>query len=86
MKLCDFTRDMLWRLRKEIWLCSLFYSDYENSFDLDTHEVCDFFDGYSEYLESLMIVDGHIDEGFFNLPDEYDNADNLWDWFCCIEF
>ena len=37
-------------LRRQIVLNSLFISDYENSFDYDAYEVCDFFDGYMDYL------------------------------------
>ena len=45
------TKDELWALRQEIKLGSLFYADYRNSFDIDEHPVCDFFDGYLEYLD-----------------------------------
>lgn len=38
-------------LRKQIVLNSLFVSDYENSFDFDAYEVCDFFDGYMDFLD-----------------------------------
>ena len=38
------------KLRREICLNSLYYSDYKNSLMLDEWEVCAFFDGYLEEL------------------------------------
>ena len=48
------TRETLLNLRMEICLCSLYYTDFRNSFGIDEHTVCDFFDGYADYLEELM--------------------------------
>lgn len=60
------TKDELWVLRQEIKLGSLFYADYRNSFGIDTHPVCDFFDGYLEYLDQEMqaTVPGYDDAHF----------------------
>lgn len=81
------TREALWNLRMEIRLCSLFYADYQNSFGIDCHAVCDFFDGYADYLDELMQdgITGYTDARFSDHLPEYDNADNLWDWYCCFE-
>lgn len=38
------------RLTKDIVWNSLFYADYENRYDIDCHIVCDFADGYIEWL------------------------------------
>ena len=38
------------RLTKDIVWNSLFYSDYENRYGIDTHIVSDFADGYIEWL------------------------------------
>lgn len=48
------TKDMLWRLRMGICLCSLYYADYRNSFDIDEHATSNFMDGYADYLSELM--------------------------------
>ena len=40
------TCETLWNLRMEISLCSMYYADFRNSFGIDEHAVCDFFDGY----------------------------------------
>lgn len=81
------TKDELWALRMEIRLGSLFYSDYRNSFGIDTHPICDFFDGFLEYLDQEMqaTIPGYDDAHFFDHLPEYDNADNLWDWYNMLE-
>lgn len=81
------TKDMLWRLRMEIRLCSLYYADYRNSFGIDKRAVCDFFDGYADFLEDLMQEEIHDynDEDYFGHLPQYDNAENLWDWYCCFD-
>lgn len=38
------------RLTKDIVWNSIFYSDYENRYGIDTHVVSDFADGYIEWL------------------------------------
>lgn len=82
------TREALWKLRMEIYLCSLYYADYRNSFGIDRHAVCDFFDGYADYLDALMqnSIPGYTDARFFVHLPKYDNAENLWDWYCCFEY
>lgn len=42
----------LWDLRKEIRLGSMFISDYRNSYGIPPEEVCRFFDGYLDWLDS----------------------------------
>ena len=49
----DFNKQDLEQLRKEIVLNSLYISDYNNSFNIDPHSVCDFFDGFISYMEEL---------------------------------
>ena len=77
------TIESLWKLRQEIILNSLFISDYRNSFGIDPHAVCDFFDGYLVHLEYEMneLVPGYDDRQFFDLLPAYDTAENLWNWY-----
>lgn len=75
----------LWKLRKEIRLNSLYYSDYKNSFGVDDHSCCDFFDSYCEYLGELMQEDVGDNYDFFALLSKYDNSDNLYNWYGCYE-
>lgn len=48
------TKQMLWNLRQEITLNSLYVADYRNSLAIDERAVCDFFDGYLEFLGEIM--------------------------------
>lgn len=80
-------REMLWKLRKEIILNSLFISDYRNTFGIDPHTVCDFFDSYLSYLDEEMCaaIPNYDDSRFFDLLPTYDTEENLWNWYCCYE-
>ena len=79
------TQEQLWKLRKEIVLNSLYYKDYKNSFVIDCHDCCDFFDGYCDYLEELMIENGHTDNEFFELLSKYDTVYNLSEWYSMFD-
>ena len=72
-------------LRKQIYLNSLFFSDYENSYGIDSHQVCNFFDGFIDYISELMDEDGMSDEDFFNNLDKYDTTNNLLKWYGCFD-
>ena len=81
----DFSKEDLWKLRCEVSVNSLYYSDFHNSFGLDTYSVSDFFAGWLDFVEELMVEDGHKDAGnkFFDYFGEYDNADTLEQWYYC---
>ena len=51
LKLVNLGKIQTNRLTKDIVWGSLFYSDYHNRYGIDTHVVCDFADGYIEWLE-----------------------------------
>ena len=72
-------------LRKQIYLNRLFFSDYENSYGIDSHQVCNFFDGFIDYISELMDEDGMSDEDFFNNLDKYDTTANLLEWYGCFD-
>lgn len=46
-----------------------------------------FFDGFLEYLDQEMqaTIPDYDDAHFFDLLPEYDNAENLWDWYNMLE-
>lgn len=69
-KRINWNKQKLWRLRQEIVLNSLYLRDYENTFGIPHYIVCDFFDGYMEYLEEI---------------NETDTPENLWSWYNCFE-
>ncbi len=64
------------RLTKDIIWNSMFYSDYENRYDIDAHIVSDFADGYIEWLCEEFeeeIDDNNIDTLFKVLDREVRN-------------
>ena len=86
-KLSNLGPRQLWRLRLDVSLCSLFYRDYKNRYNLDVRAVCDFFDGYADYLDELMQDDGHdTNENFFVLLEKYDTPKNLYNYYSGIEW
>lgn len=81
----ELGREDLWDLRNQIPLCSIYYADYRNSYGFDEHSILEFFDGYADHLSELMEEDGHTDAEYFEVLDEYDNEENLYEWYCCFE-
>ena len=81
----QFTKEDLWALRQEIVLNSLFIADYRNSFGIDEHSVCDFFDSFISYAQNEEKEDGFENESIEEFFDRYDNPDFLWGWYCCFE-
>jgi len=77
----------LWKLRQEIPLGSLYVADYRNSFGIDPHKVCDFFDGFLEFVGEEMREDhpGFDDKDFWELLPDYDTPEQLLDWYYCFE-
>jgi len=71
--------NQLWELRKEIVLNSLYISDYENSFHIDPNAVCDFFDGYLEFLSDIAIG-LHLDCDDLDEIFSLDCKEYLWDY------
>lgn len=80
-------KEELAKLRKEIVLGSLYYSDYKNSFGIDSHIVCDFFDGYLDDLQYQMTeeIKDYTDEHFFDYINEYDNIETLFNYYESLE-
>ena len=79
----DFTREDLWRLREEVCLNSLYLADYCNSFGIDAHSCCNFFDGFVSFIEDLMEEDGVTSEEWDKTFWSYDTIDNLERWYNC---
>lgn len=83
----EYAKRKLWNIRQDVILCSLYYKDYNNRYGYNPYTMCDFFDGYAEYLDELMqeTVKGYTDAMFFDRLNEYDTPENLYDWYCCLE-
>ena len=78
----DLDINDIMELRNEIVLGSLFYRDYRNSFGIDEHEVCDFFDGFLDYACDEY-KDRHGKEAWDIgvIYDEFDNEGEIVDYF-----
>ena len=81
----DLNIDQLWHLRQQVVLNSIFTSDYRNDFEFDPESICNFFDGYLDYLWELAKDDGYEGGNELNdiqfVCDNYDNPDNLFDYY-----
>lgn len=58
----DLDEEQLKKLRSEICVGSSYYSDYCNSFEIDEKEVCQYADGYDNYIS---------EEGLEDTPQEF---------------
>lgn len=81
-RIWDLSEQEICQLRKEIVLGSMYYKDYENNQGLNCYEVCNFFDGYVEYLWEIA-----SENGMDNIDDvsSLDNTENLIDYFSMEE-
>lgn len=70
----------LHELRKQITLNSLYIYDYENNLCIEAKTVCNFFDGYVDYLNELA-KENNEELDF----DKYDTKDNLETWYDLCE-
>ena len=82
----NMTIEQLAKLRREIVFGSIFINDYENSFDIDPQICCTFFDGFCDFIEELMIEDGYTDDDYWEIIDDYDTIENLYEWYLCCEY
>ena len=73
----DLNPTELWEIRQKVVVGSIYVSDYAVE-GYHTNDICEFFDGYAEFLVGLSEEYG-LDWG------EYDNAENLYRWFCCFD-
>lgn len=78
------TREQLWKLRQEVCLGSLFVDDYRNSFGLTAKSVCDFFDGYIEFLWDIA-QDDHGRQTTFEDVYALDSDEYLYEWYLCFD-
>lgn len=72
--------DCYWKLRKQVSVGSCFLGSYENSFDIDTNSVYDFFEGYENFIDEKMRNDYGDGYSYECLFDEYDNENNLLEY------
>ena len=81
-----WNKEKLWKLRTEICLNSIFYCDYENSFDIPKKTCFNFFDGFLEDCFIIEEENGNHLVGCEYIFTKYDNMEALWNYFCSLEF
>lgn len=72
----------LWKLRNEIVLGSMFVRHYENSFGFTAESVCNFFDGFCEFVVEKAREEKE-NPTLEDIFDEYDNEETLLEWWYC---
>lgn len=70
------TKEQLAELRNNIVLGSLYYDDYKNHFGIDKHIVCDFFDGFIDYIYDEYGIE-YCDNKFL----EYDTPEYYYEYY-----
>ena len=79
------TEKQLIELRSQIVLGSLFIADYKNDFGINENIVCDFFEGYLNFLDEVIYEEEeNQDLDFWAAVQKYDNNENLIEWFNCF--
>ena len=79
------TKNQLKQLRKEIVLNSLFLNDYNNSLFIKEKAAYAFFDSYIEYLYEIAHENNFKSDNITDVLNEYDNIENLYNYYLCYE-
>ncbi len=82
--LSQLSESQLWELRQDICLCSYYLDDYKNRFGIDRKTVAMFFEGYEDHLSEIMRENNIDSDAFFDNLEEFDTAENLYSWHCCV--
>ena len=74
-------------LRKQIRLGSLFYADYENDMGFARESVCDFFDGFLDFVYEIAKEDtGEKYPEWDEVMKRYDTDEYLIQWWYCFDW
>ena len=79
------TKNQLKQLRKEIILNSEYLSDYNNSLFIKNKTVCAFMGSYIEYLYEIARKNNFKSDNITDVLNEYDNIENLYNYYLCYE-
>ena len=81
----NLTSAELWALRLKVVVNSVYLADYENQYGISEVSLCNFFDGYYDFIWELAEEDHctNIDHKF--VIDNYDTEENLYNWYNCHE-
>lgn len=81
----NLTSAELWAIRSKVVVNSVYLADYENQYGISEVSLCNFFDGYYDYMWELAEEKYGKDIDIDNILDEFDNEDTLYSWFNCNE-
>ena len=57
MHIWELNKEQLKKLRSEISIGSCYRADYKNSFEIDEDEVCEYSEGYLDYIDDIGCED-----------------------------
>ena len=81
----NLTSAELWAIRSKVVVNSVYLADYENQYGISEVSLCNFFDGYYNYMWELAIEKygkNVADKVVFN---EFDTENTLYSWFNCYD-
>jgi hypothetical protein len=81
----DLTSAELWAIRSKVVVNSVYLADYENQYGISEVSLCNFFDGYYDYMWELAIEKYGRNVAEEIVRNEFDTEDNLYSWFNCYE-
>ena len=81
----DLTSAELWAIRSKVVVNSVYLADYENQYGISEVSLCNFFDGYYDYMWELAIEKYGRNVAEEIVRNEFDKEDNLYVWFCCYD-
>lgn len=81
----DLTSAELWAIRSKVVVNSVYLADYENQYGISEVSLCNFFDGYYNFIWELAEEDHGKNLNHNFVFNEYDTEENLYNWYNCHE-
>lgn len=81
----NLTSAELWAIRSKVVVNSVYLADYENQYGISEVSLCNFFDGYYDYMWELAELEYGKDVKETKVFEEFDTEDTLYGWFNCHE-
>ena len=81
----NLTSAELWAIRNKVVVNSVFLADYENQYGISEVSLCNFFDGYYNFIWELAEEEHGKNLNHNFVFDEYDTEENLYNWYNCYE-
>ena len=81
----DLTSAELWAIRSKVVVNSVYLADYENQYGISEVSLCNFFDGYYNFIWELAEEEHGKNLNHKFVFNEYDTEENLYNWYNCHE-